>query len=43
MLSLLKNVYEMLCESSIFCGAELLGLGKGWKGIDKIHDRFCKK
>jgi hypothetical protein len=39
----LENVYEMLSESRTMYGIEMWGLEAGWKEIDKIHARFCKK
>jgi hypothetical protein len=39
----LENVYEMLSESRTMYGIEMWGLEGGWKEIDKIHARFCKK
>jgi hypothetical protein len=40
---LLENVYEMVCESRLMNGAEIWGLDEGWKEIDIIHGRLCKK
>jgi hypothetical protein len=42
---LLENVYEMVCESRMMYGVEILGGGveEGWKETDKIHGRMCKK
>jgi hypothetical protein len=40
---LLENVYEMVCESRIMYGVEIWWVEEGWKEIDKIHGRMCKK
>jgi hypothetical protein len=42
---LLENVYEMVCESRMMYeyGVEIWGVEEGWKEIDKIHGRMCKK
>jgi hypothetical protein len=40
---LLENVFEMVCESRLMYGAEICGLDEGWKDIDIIHGRLCKK
>jgi hypothetical protein len=40
---LLENIYEMVCESRLMYGAEIWGLDEGWKEIDVIHGRLCKK
>jgi hypothetical protein len=40
---LLENVYEMVCQSRLMYGAEIRGLDEGWKEIDIIHGRLCKK
>jgi hypothetical protein len=42
-LQLLENVYEMVCESRLMCGAEIWGLDEGWKETAIIHGRLCKK
>jgi hypothetical protein len=42
-LQLLEIVYEMVCESRLMYGAEIWGLDEGWKEIDIIHGRLCKK
>jgi hypothetical protein len=38
-----ENIYEMISESSMMYGVELRGVYDAWKGVDKIHGRFCKK
>jgi hypothetical protein len=40
---LLGNVYEMVCESRMMSGLEIWGVEEGWKEIDTIHGRMCKK
>jgi hypothetical protein len=40
---LLGNVYEMVYESRMMYGVEIWGIEEGWKQIDKIHGRMCKK
>jgi hypothetical protein len=40
---MLKDVYEMVCESRIMCGIEVWGLNEALKEADKVHSRFCKK
>jgi hypothetical protein len=42
-IQLLENVYETVCESRMMYGAEIWGLDEGWKEIDIIHSRLCKK
>ncbi|KDR17814.1 hypothetical protein L798_08243 [Zootermopsis nevadensis] len=42
-INILENVYEMVCESRMMYGAEIWGLEEGWKEVDVIHGRFCKK
>jgi hypothetical protein len=42
-IQLLENVYETVCESRMMYGAEILGMDEGWKEIDIIHGRLCKK
>jgi hypothetical protein len=42
-LQLLENGYEMACESRMMYGAEVWGLDEGWKEIDIINGRLCKK
>jgi hypothetical protein len=39
----LGNVYEMVYESRMMYGVEIWGIEEGWKQIDKIHGRMCKK
>jgi hypothetical protein len=43
MVQLLGNVYETVCGSRLMYGAEIWGLDEGWKEIDIIHGRLCKK
>jgi hypothetical protein len=40
---LLQNVYEMVREAGLMYGAETWGLDEGWKEINIIHGRLCKK
>jgi hypothetical protein len=40
---LLKNVYEMVCESRMMYRVEIWGVEEGWKEIDKIRGKMCKK
>jgi hypothetical protein len=42
-IQLLENVYETVCESRLMYGAEIWGLDEGWKEIDIIYSRLCKK
>jgi hypothetical protein len=42
-LQLLEIVYEMVCESRLMYGAEIWVLDEGWKEVDIIHGRLCKK
>jgi hypothetical protein len=42
-IQLLEDVYEMVCELRMMYGAEVWGLDEGWKEIDIIHGRLCKK
>jgi hypothetical protein len=36
-------MYEMVCELRLMYGTEIWGLDEGWKEIDIIHVRICKK
>jgi hypothetical protein len=40
---ILENVYEMVCESRLMYGAEILGLEDWGSETDVIEGRFCKK
>jgi hypothetical protein len=42
-IQILENVYEMVCELRLMYEAEIWGLDEGWKEIDIIHGRLCKK
>jgi hypothetical protein len=42
-IQLVENVYEAVCESRMMYGAEIWGLDEGWKEINIIHSRLCKK
>jgi hypothetical protein len=42
-IQLLENVYEIVCESRMMYGAEIWGLDEGWKEVDIVHSRLCKK
>jgi hypothetical protein len=42
-MQMLKNIYEMVCESKIMYCIEIWGLNGAWKEVHKVHSRFCKK
>jgi hypothetical protein len=40
---MLEQMYETRCDSSILDGAEIWGIEEGWKIVDGIQGKFCKK
>ena len=39
----MEIVFEMVCESKVRSGIEVLVLNKAWKVIEKVHCKFHKK
>ena len=37
------SIYEIICESRMIFGIEILGIKGGWEIVDNIPGRFCKK
>jgi hypothetical protein len=42
-MQVLEDMYEIVCELKIACGFVAWEMNEAWKGLDKLHCRFCKK